>query len=195
MTERTNITSKVTLFKDGKHTIAGYDADTNELFDMYDGKTIETTRSVPAEVDGETKPDFYVAAPWFRPGQMERLLAMHKILDFYNFSYFAPHLDGIDLPLNATEEDRDRTFQDNIDGITNARAVLAITDGLDTGTIWEAGMAYGANVPVQFFAETLGDHPFNVMLAKSAENVFLDFNSVSRFLAFDETSAYEGTIR
>ena len=40
------------------------------------------------------------------------------------------------------------------------------------GTIWEAGYAYGIGKPVIYFAETLGDNPFNSMLSESGKGIF-----------------------
>ena len=59
------------------------------------------------------------------------------------------------------------TLIGNIVGILNADLVLVIYDRKDTGTIWEAGCAYAYHKPILYYAETLGDKPFNLMLAKT----------------------------
>ena len=47
------------------------------------------------------------------------------------------------------------------------------------GTIWEAGYAYGIGKPVIYFAETLGDNQFNLMLAQSGRDVFTSQDEVT----------------
>ena len=48
-----------------------------------------------------------------------------------------------------------------------ADIIVAIYDGKDTGTIWETGFAYASKKPIIYYSETLGDRPFNLMLART----------------------------
>ena len=54
-----------------------------------------------------------------------------------------------------------------------------MTDGKDMGTIWEAGYAFGINKPIIYFAETLGNGQFNLMLARSGNVVYQDMADIS----------------
>ena len=45
--------------------------------------------------------------------------------------------------------------------------LVAVTDHKDIGTIFECGVAYLATTPIIYYAETLGNKPFNLMLAES----------------------------
>ena len=122
--------------------------------------------------------NFYLASPFFNDEQIER---MHRVLDMlreWNYLVYAPFEHGVvkadDLASFAQE-----IFQSNIEAIKQSDMVLAITDGKDMGTIWEAGYAYGIGVPVVYYAETLGDNPFNIMLSGSGIGVYTDFNILS----------------
>ena len=63
--------------------------------------------------------------------------------------------------------------------MSKPRPVFAVTDGKDMGTIWEAGYAYGIDKPVLYYAETLGNNQFNLMLAESGKDVFLSQDEVT----------------
>ena len=62
---------------------------------------------------------------------------------------------------------------------------MAITDEKDIGTIWEAGYAYGIGKEIVYYAETLGDNPFNVMLGKSGIGIFTKYNDFVEATAAD----------
>ena len=113
-------------------------------------------------------------------------------------SYYSPRLDGIDLTPDATDADRDAVFADNTAHLKTAKLVLAVVDDYDTGTIWETGMAFGREIPIAYYMETLKTgETFNVMLAKSAVAVLEDLDQTRQFLA-DPTSTdftYQGAIR
>jgi nucleoside 2-deoxyribosyltransferase len=110
----------------------------------------------------------YIASPFFNPEQLERVEFIEKLLSAHNIKYFSPRKDTYVKP-DSTDAERKQAFNDNLKGIIDCDFVLAVTDGKDVGTIWEAGYAFSADVPVLYFAETLGDKPFNLMLAMSAK--------------------------
>jgi len=117
------------------------------------------------------KNDFYLASPFFNEEQVEREEAIKKILRDAGFTVFSPK-ENCFLPAKSTAEDRQRVFKENTDAIFNSKMVFAITDGKDVGTIFEAGVAFSSSIPIVYFAETLGDNPFNLMLAASGRRVF-----------------------
>ena len=122
------------------------------------------------------KYDFYLASPFFNDEQIKREETIKKTLRGYGFSVYAPREHGIVGSL-ASQEAVTSTFNSNVEAIDNSRMVLAITDGKDMGTIWEAGYAYGNNIPIVYYAETLGNNPFNIMLSESGVGIFKDYTS------------------
>jgi len=142
-------------------------------------------------------PTVYLAGPWFTAGQPERLAKLEQLMDDLQITYYSPRLDGIDLTPTATEADRNAVFADNVSHLKQAKLVLAVVDGFDTGTIWETGTAFGLDIPVAFYTETLGSGTFNVMLAKSGQAVLQNMAAAKAFLQ-DPTSTdfqYTGAIR
>jgi nucleoside 2-deoxyribosyltransferase/thymidylate kinase len=120
--------------------------------------------------------DFYLASPFFNDDQINREETIKKTLRGYGFRVYAPREHGIVGSL-ASQEAVASTFNSNVEAINNSRMVLAITDGKDMGTIWEAGYAYGNNIPIVYYAETLGNNPFNIMLSESGVGIFKDYTS------------------
>lgn len=145
-----------------------------------------------------THPQVYLAGPWFTAGEPERLAALENLMNELGISYYSPRLDGIDLTPDATDADRQAVFDDNTAHLKAAKLVLAVVDDNDTGTIWETGMAYGREIPIAYYAETLKDgQTFNVMLANSAVAVLQDLTQARAYLT-DPTSGdftYHGAIR
>lgn len=108
----------------------------------------------------------YLASPFFNEEQIERIEYIENLLQKFGFEVFSPRKELVIKP-DDTLLTRAVGFSNNCRGITNSDFVLAVTDGKDMGTIWESGYAYGKGIPVLYFAETLGDNPFNLMLAES----------------------------
>lgn len=110
----------------------------------------------------------YIASPFFNEEQLERVEFIEKTLNSYNFDYFSPRRDTYVKP-DSTYAERQIAFRDNLRGIEDADFIIAVTDGKDVGTMFEAGYAFNECTPILYFAETLGDKPFNLMLAMSAD--------------------------
>lgn len=121
--------------------------------------------------------DLYLASPFFTPVQVEREEFVKTKLRDEGFRVFSPK-ENCFLPPDANLSDQKSVFEQNCDAIKSCSAVFAITDGKDIGTIWEAGYAYGIGTPVIYFAETLGDNGFNLMLAQSGVMVILDRDNI-----------------
>lgn len=121
--------------------------------------------------------DFYLASPFFNDEQRERMALVLDTLRDRGYVVYAPFEHGI----VAAEEDSDtiyKTFKSNVEAIQSSHRVLAITDGKDMGTIWEAGYAYGIGKPVVYYAETLGKNPFNLMLSESGIGIFKSYDAL-----------------
>lgn len=127
-------------------------------------------------VNTSKKYDFYLASPFFNDEQIKREETIKKTLRGYGFSVYAPREHGIVGSL-ASQEAVTSTFNSNVEAIESSKMVLAITDGKDMGTIWEAGYAYGKNIPIVYYAETLGNNPFNIMLSESGVGIYKDYTS------------------
>lgn len=121
--------------------------------------------------------DFYLASPFFNDEQRERMALVLDTLRDRGYVVYAPFEHGI----VAAEEDSDtiyKTFMSNVEAIQSSHRVLAITDGKDMGTIWEAGYAYGIGKPVVYYAETLGKNPFNLMLSESGIGILKSYDAL-----------------
>lgn len=128
---------------------------------------------VDTVIESNKKYDYYLASPFFSKEQIEREEAVLEILRDNGFVVYAPREHGVVGGItNRTAISE--TFKSNIEAIQNSKKVLAITDGKDVGTIWEAGYAYGIGVPVVYYCETLGKNPFNIMLSESGIGVVKD---------------------
>ena len=109
----------------------------------------------------------YLAGPFFNEEQLERISYIETKLDMYGLDVFSPRHASLIKP-GCSKEDMIETFKGNVTHIDKADLVLAVLDGNDTGTIWEAGYAYAKQVPTIYFNETRPkDKGPNLMLAES----------------------------
>jgi nucleoside 2-deoxyribosyltransferase len=144
------------------------------------------------------KYDIYLAAPWFNAEQEEREAFVKQRLKDLGYKVFCPK-DETCINPNATIAEREQAFKANCEAIDNSKVVLAITDGKDIGTIWEAGYAYGKNISVAYFCETLKGNPFNLMLAHSGVGIIenrddLTFVDLQKILYYKPKAVYAGEI-
>ena len=121
--------------------------------------------------------DFYLASPFFNDNQIQREEAVKNALRKEGYTVYSPRENGVLTP-DATDEVRTKIFKENCEAIQKSHRILAITDEKDIGTIWEAGYAYGIGKEVVYYAETLGNNPFNVMLGKSGIGIFTNYNDL-----------------
>lgn len=131
----------------------------------------------------------YLASPWFNPGQMERMQSTLGVCREWESSgsnrrVYAPYYDLL-CPPDADEATRDKVYEANVRESAYSDIIVAVTDEKDLGTLFELGYAACArdfalasrnNVeediagPVLVgLAFTLGDKPFNLMLAKGLD--------------------------
>lgn len=129
-------------------------------------------------VDPVKKYDFYLASPFFNDEQIKRENKVKDLLRGFGFKVYAPMEHGIVGGI-ASQDAVTATFNSNVEAINNSEYVIAITDGKDMGTIWEAGYAYGKKIPIIYYAETLGNNPFNIMLSESGIGIFKSEKSLS----------------
>lgn len=144
----------------------------------------------------------YFASGWFNPKADEEERRVLKKLRDLGFKVFSPR-DSFVLTPNATEEERNMVFAENVKEITSCDIFFGITDYKDMGTIWECGCVCGINYQtgykrkIVYYAETLPDGaPFNVMLQKSADVVITKFEDLDNLPKYLETGKkYEGQVQ
>jgi hypothetical protein len=144
----------------------------------------------------------YYASGWFNPKADEEERRVCKKLKDLGFDVFSPR-EYFVLKPDASDEDRNRIFAENVKHITDCDVFFGITDYKDMGTIWECGCAAGLNCAdgngrkIVYYAETLPEGaPFNVMLSKSADVVITKFEDIDKLPELLETGKkYEGQVQ
>ena len=124
----------------------------------------------------ELKYDVYLAAGWFNPNKLKAHdMLQHLLEDELGLKVFVPKRDAPQIPENPTQEQMDANFEEDVKAIEQSLFMVASTEGLDSGTIWEAGYAYKAGVKTFGYAPLLPNGTkFNLMLANSMQEVFLN---------------------
>ena len=156
-----------------------------EVYDLSDWENKEDI--VDEIIDSSKKYDFYLASPFFNEDQIEREERIKSLLRTYGYKVYSPREHGVVGNLSDSVAVQE-TFNSNVEAINNSKKVLAITDRKDMGTIWEAGYAYGKGIPIVYYAETLGDNPFNIMLSESGIGIYTDqkkFEDACKMNRFD----------
>lgn len=113
----------------------------------------------------------YLASPWFHGEEPDRLERVEKVLDSFKekgLEVFSPRRENL-VPPDAEGNTRTIAFNGNVQHVKDADFIVAIVDTSDKGTLFECGLAYAYNVPILYYSETLGEKPFNLMLAESCK--------------------------
>jgi hypothetical protein len=131
------------------------------------------TSRQPIELDRKpTAPgeyDVYLAGPFFNMAQLWLVDEARLALRGMGLKVFSPYHDvGIGRGNDVAPKD--------IDALERSRAVLAIIDGVDTGTIFEAGYARAHAKPVVALAQSTPEEPLK-MIAGTGCDVVSDFVS------------------
>lgn len=146
-----------------------------------------------------TTKKIYLASPWFKPETAERQSRICKLLKSEGFTVFDPKENVVTT--DSTKDAQTNAFLGNLKAINEADIIVAITDGKDMGTIWESGYAFARKKPIVYYAETLGNNQFNLMLAKSGVAVCRNQTELKVALKNEDTyevkdayNAYQGEI-
>lgn len=102
------------------------------------------------------KTKVYLAGPFFNDHQVEVVRNIEEVLNEFSeyLEVYSPSRDGVKLDIKtSTYEDRLKVFNDNVDNLRDASLVIGITDGGDTGTMWELGVAQSLNKFIVEFTE------------------------------------------
>lgn len=138
------------------------------------------------------KKKIYLAGGWFTPEMEEEHTRIYNLIKD-KFDVFNPKLESLITP-DSTKDMMTQTLIGNIEAIKNADLVVVIYDRKDVGTIWEAGCAYANQKPILYYAETLGNKPFNLMLAKTgnfAANMLELAGKLEDTTTFEYKNVYE----
>lgn len=143
------------------------------------------------------KKTLYMGGGWFNPQQEEEHSRIYELLKD-KYEVFNPKLANLVKP-DSSADFATQAFIGNIDAIRNSDIVVIITDYKDMGTIWEAGYTYANCKPIIYYAETLGDRPFNLMLAKTGlvsrnEQELLEKLADEKSYKFHVINNFEGNI-
>ena len=122
----------------------------------------------------------YLASGWFTPKALEEVEALEVLLTDLGLNVASPRKIFI-CPPNAPLDVQKDTFKGNVEHIRTADFVLCNTRDKDMGTIFEAGVAYNANVPIVYFAQGLTGN-FNLMLAQSGVKVTTSYEELREYL-------------
>lgn len=140
----------------------------------------------------------YFCGGWFDPQQEEEHTRLYDLIK-NKFEVFNPRLAGI-VSTSDTADRMTNILFGNLKALNECQVVVAITDRKDMGSIWEMGYAYAMKKPIIYYCETLGDKPFNLMLAKTGmvarnEEQLLALLSDEESLKFYESrNDYKGEI-
>ena len=162
----------------------------------------------------------YFAGPWFTAAQAEREQRLIKRLRELGFDVFSPRESSNITGSFADPAVQKATFEGNIVNIDSCDILFAVTDGkqgtctepdqngrpmsaIDAGTMIESGYAYclrrksGKAPIIVYYAETLGDRGFNLMLAQSADIVVTKYEDLDKLpdqIENSEKTIYNGLI-
>lgn len=106
----------------------------------------------------------YIASPFFNGLQVERVERLKEILTLLKIEFFSPK-DESNLKFQGDSVSGLEVFKMNITEIRSCDIVVCITNDKDTGTLFEAGLAYGMNKSIFYLYD--GGESFNLMLSNS----------------------------
>lgn len=111
---------------------------------------LKTERLPPIQISSSykqgTRRQVYLAGPFFDLPQVWMVHQAHANLEDMGLRVFSPYHDiGLGTAEDVVERD--------LEGIRASDLVLAITDGLDAGTMYEIGYARALNKPVIVYSE------------------------------------------
>lgn len=151
----------------------------------------------------------YFASPWFCKAQEEREERLKAKLRELNFEVHSPKEKSNVTGSIMDPAYRKAVFENNIHAIDDCDIIFGITDGkrclnieedqlgkqtqaIDAGTMIECGYAYGLRCSrktfplIIYYAETLNNAPFNLMLQESADIVITDFDDMDNLPRYVE---------
>lgn len=124
----------------------------------------------------------YVAGPFFKPGERERLEQLRKLFKedsfFTEYELFFPMDHVIPNGEKMTNWEWGKAvFEMDLEALMDADIILAIYDKhySDSGTAWEIGYAYGLGIPIILLCTDL-----------NADNSMMPLCSATKIYDFDK---------
>jgi len=108
----------------------------------------------------------YIAGPFFNDKQIEIVEKVKEILEENFIEYHSPKDHSLYKPGGSITPKQ--CFESNIEEIKECDFIIAITDGLDAGTLFECGAAYILNKEICYLWVDNHSKKFNLMLSESA---------------------------
>jgi nucleoside 2-deoxyribosyltransferase len=120
--------------------------------------------SVPNEALPSNAYHVYLAGPFFNIGQSWLIEESRQALQAMGLKVFSPcHDVGLGLAQDVAPKD--------IDAIHHSRAIFALVDGLDSGTIFEIGYARALGIPVIALAQSTTEESLKMIEGTGCEVV------------------------
>lgn len=109
----------------------------------------------------------YIAGPWFTPKD-------HDVMQYIQSEVHKYYCTGVYFPIEHTQASPKDTYEENINAIREADAVIALIMSKDVGTAMEIGYAKGLGKPVFLIAydESCFQNKTNIMLAYAGDEIF-----------------------
>lgn len=112
----------------------------------------------------DSRPRIYLAGPFFDTAALWLVEEMGAFLTGHGAEVFSPYHDvGLGGPDEVVDED--------LQGIVESDAVLALLDGLDPGTLFEVGYARSRGIPVVALAESVPEPHLTMFRGSGCEVV------------------------
>jgi hypothetical protein len=113
---------------------------------------------------GEKEYHVYLAGPFFNIGQSWLVEESRLALQGMGLKVFSPcHDVGVGTAHEVAPKD--------LEALRQSRAVFALVDGLDAGTIFEVGYARACNIPVIALAQSTAEEPLKMILGSGCDIV------------------------
>lgn len=121
----------------------------------------------------------YIAAPFFNTEQSNMVEYIKMMLNTHRLKYFSPKDEC--MFENIKDTPPKAILQMNCESIDLCNGMIAVTNGKDVGTMFEAGYAYACGVPLHYL--WLGgnkEEKFNLMLGGSAKSISFSYADLER---------------
>ncbi|OZC35866.1 nucleoside 2-deoxyribosyltransferase [Marinobacter vinifirmus] len=102
------------------------------------------------------RPTVYLAGPFFTLAELWLVGQARRDLQAMGMDVFSPYHD---VGIGSADD----VVQKDLEGVRDCDVLLALGDGLDSGTIYEVGYARALNKPVVFYSENESDQDRKMM--------------------------------
>ena len=122
--------------------------------------------------------DFYVAGPFFNPGQVASMERMERVLESRGKRLFKPRFVS-----DVSKVGPHVCFENDLHGILSSSAVIANLMDEDSGTMYEIGFAHAHHMTVYGYLEGVhAGSKVNLMISQSIDALFASPEDLDGFL-------------